>query len=129
MRQAPSIKQKPAAPAIPPLAVRVRPPARSRQRASGECRQGNTPVAGFRKELFERLEPCVGKLTSTVLRGTDGSNAVRLPDKSPSFQNAQLCDFARSTRMQIAGGDKFAESGVAPGFQSGYQDPSCPLPL
>ena len=32
------------------------------------------------KKAFEVLEPCVGKLTSSVLRGRSGSNATLLPD-------------------------------------------------
>ena len=30
---------------------------------------------------LERLEPCEGKLSRTVLRGAGGSNALCLPDK------------------------------------------------
>jgi len=30
-------------------------------------------------EAFERLEPCEGKLSRTVLRGRGGSNAALLP--------------------------------------------------
>ena len=33
-----------------------------------------------REGAFERLEPCAGKLASTVLRGLGGGNAARLPD-------------------------------------------------
>jgi hypothetical protein len=33
-----------------------------------------------RKEAFEGLELCEGKLSCTVLRGLDGSNPVRLLD-------------------------------------------------
>lgn len=39
------------------------------------------------KGAFERLEPCAGKLASTVLRGGSGSNITSLPDwaaRSPS---------------------------------------------
>ncbi len=32
------------------------------------------------KKAFEVLEPCAGKLASTVLRGRSGSNATLLPD-------------------------------------------------
>ena len=34
------------------------------------------------KEAFEGLELCEGKLSCTVLRGLDGSNPVRLLDKT-----------------------------------------------
>ncbi|MBM4287523.1 MAG: hypothetical protein FJ135_05135 [Deltaproteobacteria bacterium] len=39
-------------------------------------------VTGFseRKKLFERLEPCEGKLSCTVLRGGGFGNKVPLPD-------------------------------------------------
>ncbi|MBE9542208.1 MAG: hypothetical protein IMF01_07805 [Proteobacteria bacterium] len=32
------------------------------------------------KKAFEVLEPCAGKLASSVLRGRSGSNATLLPD-------------------------------------------------
>jgi RNA-directed DNA polymerase len=35
---------------------------------------------GIRKEVYERLEPCEGKLSSTVLRGGSSGNASSLPD-------------------------------------------------
>ncbi len=34
------------------------------------------------KKAFEVLEPCAGKLASSVLRGRSGSNATLLPDFS-----------------------------------------------
>jgi hypothetical protein len=37
----------------------------------------------IRKEAFEGLELCEGKLSCTVLRGLDGSNPVRLLDQPP----------------------------------------------
>ena len=35
---------------------------------------------GCRKAAYERLEPCVGKLTSTVLMGLGLRDEPRLPD-------------------------------------------------
>ncbi len=37
-------------------------------------------VAGFSKGTLKRLEPCAGKLASTVLRGGSGGNVVSSPD-------------------------------------------------
>ena len=34
----------------------------------------------MQRQAFEVLEPCAGKLASSVLRGRSGSNATLLPD-------------------------------------------------
>jgi hypothetical protein len=42
-----------------------------------------------------RLEPCEGKLSSTVLRGGSGSNAASLPDKTGKPQRQPLWALSR----------------------------------
>ena len=58
--------------------------------AAGLYREGEstyqlgTPRLAFK--AFERLEPCAGKLASTVLRGEGRSNAPFLPGERPKDQ-------------------------------------------
>ena len=48
-------------------------------------------VAGaFCQRAFERLEPCAGKLASTVLRGERRSNTLLLPDWTAREQKDRL---------------------------------------
>lgn len=40
------------------------------------------PGISYKEMPCEKLEPCEGKLSCTVLRGGNGSNAVLLPDQT-----------------------------------------------
>jgi len=49
-----------------------------REGATSNLRRTASPREG----AFERLEPCEGKLSRTVLRGRGGSNAALLPGEA-----------------------------------------------
>jgi hypothetical protein len=77
-------------------------------------------VAGSDHKTFERLEPCVGKLTSTVLRGVGGSNATHLLDP-----RARINDPARQSAVRVRRASTHPSAPVVRAIASG----SRPRPL
>ena len=70
---------------VAPVPAEVR-PLRPRTAFCSRC-SGSTVASRFVsfprlvRQAFERLEPCEGKLSCTVLRGLGGSNPARLLDR------------------------------------------------